>query len=111
MLDKPKNRAKTVSVPFQAVEDLYHDILCPPMSRCLKLTDKRKSQIRRLWNTDLTDLEKWANFFNDCKGADWLMGKIPPTNGHKQFQGSLEWITNYSNFIKIAEGKYHEPVI
>ena len=97
---------KKEAVPYMKIVDLYHQCL-PELPTVVKLTAKRKAQIRQRFNEDLTDIEQWENFFNFVKQSDFLMGRIQPTVGRSLFRADIEWLTNASNFTKIAEDKYH----
>lgn len=97
---------KDGAVPYQEIIDLYHKKL-PDLPKVAKLTQKRKSQIKRRWVEDLTEIEHWDNYFDYISHSDFLMGKVAPINGHKVFRADIEWLTNQSNFTKISEEKYH----
>ena len=93
-------------VPFVKIVDLYHKLL-PSLPTVAKLTPKRKGQIRQRWIEDMNDMNNWENFFDHVGQSDFLMGKTQPTNGRAPFRADIEWLTNSTNFVKIAEGKYH----
>lgn len=99
-------KIKNKAVPYMKIIDLYHQCL-PELPTVMKLTVKRKTQIRQRFNEDLTDLGKWENFFNFVKQSDFLMGRAQPTVGRSIFRADIEWLTNAGNFTKIAEEKYH----
>jgi len=110
-LDKNKKNIvisspKSDPVPYQAIIDLYHEKL-EALPKVAKLTSKRKAQIRQRWSTDIGTIEQWGFFFDHVADSDFLMGKKPPTNGRPAFRADIEWITNETNFAKIAENKYH----
>lgn len=99
---KPKNNF----VPYTQIVNLYHEILSA-LPRVAKLTTKRKTQIRQRWNEDMPKLENWRNYFIHVSNSDFLMGRKDPTPGHPKFRADIEWLTNQTNFTKIAEDKYH----
>ena len=99
---------KADPVPYQAIVDLYHRELCPPMQRCLILSDKRKSHLRQRWHGGLGSLEEWQAYFGFIKRSDFLMGRKAASNGRKPFVADFDWIINATNYVKIAERKYHE---
>ena len=103
----PPATPKADPIPYQRIIDLYHEKL-PTLRRVVMLTAKRKGQIAARWRTGLPDLKTWADYFEHCGESAFLMGNSEPTNGHKRFVADLEWITNETNFAKIAEGKYHQ---
>ncbi len=95
--------------PYTEIISLYHEKL-PSLPKLAKLTDRRKTQLRKLWLDDLSDLEYWGHFFDHVDKSDFLMGRTEPMNGHKHFRANLEWITIPGNYVKIYEDFYHEQV-
>jgi hypothetical protein len=107
--ETPKPQAKVVKVPFQSILDLYHEILCPPLPRCEVLTAKRQGQIRQRWQDEkdgLPNLDEWRNFFQHVKASPFLTGQVA-SKDRRPFRADIEWLTNATNYAKIAEGKYH----
>jgi hypothetical protein len=98
--------AKASTCPFSKIVDLYHQTL-PELPKVAKLTKKRQGYIRQRWLEDLPSLDNWANFFDHVRQSKFLMGKAEGFNGRPPFRADLEWLTNPSNFAKIAENKYH----
>lgn len=97
-------------VPFDEIVNLYHKTL-PKNPRIMMLNAKRKGQIAARWKSGvLPDLKTWEEYFNHVAESGFLMGHCDPAPGRKRFVADLEWITNESNFTKIAEGKYHGKV-
>ena len=108
-VETPKPASKSVKVPFQSILDLYHEILCPPLPRCEVLTAKRQGQIRQRWQDKedgLPELDDWRNFFRHVKVSPFLMGQVA-SRDRRPFRADIEWLTNATNYAKIAEGKYH----
>ena len=95
-------------VPYDEIVKMYHEKL-PMLPTVVKLTEKRKKQIKVLWNAKndgLPELRQWENFFIHVSKSRFLTGKTD--NGvRRPFIANLEWITNYNNFIKISEDHYH----
>lgn len=91
------------TVPFQEIVKLYHETL-PVLPQVLKLSDKRKTQIKARWyETDKTQsLEWWKDFFDLISQSKFLTG-----NNDRGWKPDLEWITKQENFLKICEGKYN----
>jgi len=92
-------------VPYQEMIDAYHEIL-PELSGVRKLTDKRKAQVKKLWmDKDMDkDMDRWRAYLQHIRGSKFLMGCVPG----RDWQADFEWITNYNNFVKIIENKYHK---
>ena len=102
-IDKSPNK-----VPYDEIVKIYHEKL-PMLPSVVKLTEKRKRQIKVLWNAKndgLPELRQWENFFIHVSKSRFLTGKTD-NGGRHPFIANLEWITNYNNFIKISEDHYH----
>ena len=97
---------KADPIPYQKIIDLYHKTL-PELPTIAKLTPKRKGQIRQRYTEDMKELTNWENFFDYVSQSDFLMGRVQSTNGRAPFRADIEWLTNQTNFTKIAEEKYH----
>jgi hypothetical protein len=108
--EQVNGRKRSSPVPFKQIVQLYHAILCPPLPMVEDLSPKREGQIRARWQNKnhLPEIEHWKNFFEDVSQKPFLMGRKPGSNGRKPFRASLEWLTNETNFLKIAEGQYDE---
>ena len=76
-----------------------YNATCTDMPTCLKLNDKRRSQIKA--RIKEVGFEELLTIITNCGKLDFLNGKN--NNGWK---ADLEWITKDSNFTKIREGKY-----
>ena len=101
-------RTRTEAVPFQSIVDLYHEILCPPLPTCAKLTDSRKVHMRKRWVEDFDDLGHWSEYFEFVGKSPFLMGRTPPSNGRAPFRADIDFLINPSNVVKIIERKYHQ---
>jgi hypothetical protein len=105
-LTQPQQISKPNGVPYARILALYHEIL-PELPRCLKLTDARKAQIRQRWiGGDMDTEAEWVAYFQKIRQSKFLMGKSPPSNGHKVFRADLEWLTRDGNCAKVWEGRY-----
>jgi len=93
---------KNGKCPYQKMVDCYHEIL-PELTEVRKMTDKRKQQSKKVWmDKDMDqDIEKWRSYLDHIRKSKFLMGKSG------KWVADFEWITNYNNFVKIIEGKYH----
>ena len=99
-------KKKNVPVPYKEIVELYHQCL-PELPAVVKLTSKRKTQIRQRFNEDLNALNNWKNYFDYVRDSDFLMGRVPSTGERAAFLADFEWITHSGHFTKITEGKYH----
>lgn len=106
-IGKTPEAERRKNVPFKQIVACYHCIL-PELPKVEKLTDKRRGYIRQRWIEDLKTLDHWENFFTFVRGSPFLMGKCQGSNGRAPFRADIEWLTNPTNFTKIAEEKYHQ---
>lgn len=110
--NKDKDKEAEVSpkknklIPYKKIIELYHECL-PELAVVIKLTPKRKTQIRQRFTEDLGALENWKNFFAYVSESDFLMGRSHSNNGREPFRADFEWLTHSGNFTKVSEGKYH----
>jgi hypothetical protein len=98
-----------VLVPYDEIISVYHEIL-PTLAQVYKLSDTRKRYIKKLWLEELEDIESWRNYFIHVSRSDFLMGKVNDKAG-RPFIATIDFIINPTNFIKIAEEKYHEKKV
>ena len=104
--DISPTESKLSATPYQKIVDLYHETL-PELPRVAKLTKTRKGYIQQRWKEDMPELKNWGNFFDYVKQSDFLTGKVNGSGDRPPFRADLEWLIKPSNFVKIAEGKYH----
>ena len=94
---------KRPAIPVQAITDLYHQIL-PFGSACRKITAKRKAAIEARWKSgDLPDLETWREYFERAAKSKFIRGEVPPSNGHRQFQVSIDYLIREDSYAKALE--------
>jgi hypothetical protein len=103
--EKPKRN--DVVVPYDAIQRLYNDMMVPPMMCAKEINKQRQARIRALWKKGLPSLENWRNYFLHVQESKFLMSKVPPSNGYKQFRGSLDYLIHPTKYLEIKEGKYH----
>jgi hypothetical protein len=91
-------------VPFQAVVDLFNELL-PELPPVQLVTEERKKAMKARWNTSekTQNLDWWKEFFSHIRQSDFLMGKKVD-----DFNATFDWIMKKSNFVKIIEGNYHK---
>lgn len=91
------------AIPMQEIVDLYHAIL-PMGISCRKLTAKRRSAITARWKSgDLPDLDTWRQYFERAAKSKFIRGEVPPSNGFKQFQVSLDYLIREDSYAKALE--------
>jgi uncharacterized protein YdaU (DUF1376 family) len=96
---------KAPSVPFQKIADLWAEVL-PELPQPVKLSEARKANIRARWQDELPDLDAWRECFTHIRQSRFLMGKVAPPSGRRQFRCTLDWIAKQENLIKLYEGRY-----
>lgn len=67
----------------------------------------RETAVAKGWATQAEGLAYLRKFFTWCRRSPFLMGKVPPRPGHRQFELELAWLVNPENWTKAHEGKYH----
>uniref|UniRef100_A0A6H1ZZM1 Uncharacterized protein n=1 Tax=viral metagenome TaxID=1070528 RepID=A0A6H1ZZM1_9ZZZZ len=95
--------------PQKEIVDLWH-VTLPQLPKIKIWDETRQGNLRARWKEDESrqTVEWWQRFFEYFKGCPFLMGEVPPTNRHKQFYATLDWVIKKQNFIKIIEGRYEE---
>lgn len=90
-------------VPYQAVVDLYHEVL-QSLSSVRRLDSKRKSRIRQV-HADPMDksLENWRAYFAAVFQSDFLMGRIEG----KDWRADFDFLLTEKAVTGVIEGKYH----
>jgi len=102
------SRKKPLLDPM-AIVDLYNMTF-----QFEKVTMKRApipvllSTINKLTADHFNTLADWTTFFESLKLSPFLMGKVQPGQGFKQFKLSLEWVIKPVNLAKIIDRKFHE---
>jgi hypothetical protein len=93
---------KLEQIPFDDILRAYNEHL-PALSQPKKLTDKRKTAIRRCWKDDKKhrDINFWKTYFNYISKSAFLTGQV------KKWKADFDFIIKLDNLIKITEGTYH----
>jgi len=100
------NSSSSAPIPYQAIIDLYHEIL-PMLPRVVKLTEKRRSHIRARWQGDAQDLDWWKDYFQVVTTSKFLTGQANPTLGRPVFRADIDFLIREDVMTKTQEGKYH----
>jgi len=67
----------------------------------------RETAVAKGWASQAEGIAYMRKFFMWCRRSPFLMGKVPPRPGHRQFELELAWLVNPENWTKTHEGKYH----
>jgi len=92
--------------PYNEIVNLYHKIL-PELPSIVVLTDKRKRALKARWGNGMYGMENWDLYFNHVRESKFLMGKVDPWGGRKQFIADFDFLIRESTTVKTQEGKYH----
>lgn len=84
--------------PRQIV-DLYNS-LCPSLSRCIRLTDKRAKAVRQLFAKGYT-AEQLTDAFGRAQASSFCTG-----SNDRGWRADFDWLMNENNLVKVLEGKY-----
>lgn len=106
-----KGKLESLAVPWTEIVTEYHNRL-PRCLPCLKPTERLLDQIARLCDPvedQMPQIENWRMFFDHVAKSPLLQGQAPPREGYdRPFTASLEWLTNWDNFMRVAYGgNYH----
>ena len=107
----PREKTGVVStrnpVPFVEIINRWNSFAeTHQLPQCVKRTKKIEGHIRQRWLEDLPEIGDWENYLDYIGQSRFLTGRV--TNGDKRpFRATLEWITNPTNYGKIAAGQYH----
>ncbi len=101
-----RNKPKSEACPYQAIVNLYHEIL-PELPSLSVINAARKAKLKARWleNSVHRDLDFWRDYFDAVKSSAWLMGKKNGRNG-EPFRCTFDWLICPSNFVKVVEGNY-----
>ena len=103
-------KVSTPACPHQEILKLYAEHL--PMGRQIKppWNGARARDLTTRWKEmpERQSLKWWDQFFEHCSKSPFLTGRVPPRQGRKPFEVSIDWILNASNFQKIVEGAYDD---
>jgi uncharacterized protein YdaU (DUF1376 family) len=106
--ENSSTQSENKSPPFKTIVDNWNDIAKKNNLPCVvKVTTKLRGQIRQRW-VDIPAIEKWDNFYKAVMKSDFLSGRVEAGyNRSKPFRATLLWITNETNFAKIAAGEFN----
>lgn len=94
-------------VPHQEILDAYHEIL-PELPQVKLFSDDRKAALRARWiqHKKFQNVQWWRDLFEYVRTCDFLMGRKQPSQGHKVFMASFDFICQPKSFRKLVEGEY-----
>jgi hypothetical protein len=107
--------AALADCPADAILQLFQRVI-PESPRTVILNERRRGALRLRWKelakirgytTRAQGLAEWERLFEFCRESAFLMGKTKPSNGHRPFELSIDFLLQPARFIDTLEGKYH----
>lgn len=99
-----KADAKTPTVPYQEIADLYTQI-CTSLPTLRSITAKRKKHLRARWKQFKYDISEFEKVFRKVAASGFCQGQ-----NDRGWRADFDWlIRNDHNMIKVLEGKYDNP--
>lgn len=96
-------KAEPAPVPFSEIMEKFNEI-CTSLPKVQKLTDARKTAIRRRWEDDAKkDINWFVRLFGKVRESDFLSGR----NG-RSWRADFDWILEPRNVTRILEGNYDQ---
>ena len=102
--DQPKADTKADRVPYSRILEIYNRVCASHLPQCLKLTEKRKSQIRKCWNLEVAGSKPfrtadfWEGYFNDCLTNPHWIGQ-----NDRGWKADIEFLTKEANVLRVLE--------
>jgi hypothetical protein len=89
-------------IPYQAIVDVYHEVL-PELPRVRILTDARRKAIRSRLRSDADrrDLEWWRRYFLAVRPCRFLFGA-----NNRNWTATFDFLTSEKGMAGVLEGKY-----
>ncbi|WP_328186970.1 hypothetical protein [Marinobacter sp. OP 3.4] len=97
-------------VEYQAIVDMYNELLGDFLPEVVKLNTKRKSLMRARWkevfgkNSRGSDLDFWRRYFLHVRRSKPLTG----TKDGFNWRPGFDWLLNESNMTRVIEGEFHQ---
>ncbi|OTA16533.1 replication protein [Xenorhabdus beddingii] len=115
---KQSQSKKTISVPYQAMIDAYHEIL-PEMARITVLRDGRKSKMRTFWQKANKEyqtqhqrpftLENWKGYLSYiAEHCRWMMEDRPNGKGGYWRAKNLDYLITDQCYVSVKEDRAND---
>lgn len=96
-------------IPYEAIRELYNNLLGGKLQRCLGLNDKHRKGIRACYNLKLGGkflvqeggLSFWEGLFNDVLDCPFLLGQ-----NDRNWRADFAFLTTATKVQSFLEGKY-----
>ncbi|MEN5236628.1 replication protein [Pseudomonas sp. TWI923] len=105
----PPDQAKAVraeKIPYSRIVEIYNQTCGHALPQCLKLNDKRKTNIRGCWNLKINGVqpfrasEFWVAYFRDCLAVKHYVG-----DNDRSWKADIEFLTRESTVLKVLEAQ------
>lgn len=100
------NTDKQILIPYDDVKESYNR-WCTELPKVVTLTDKRKKQVAKLWQSDERhrDIKFWDQYFHHCNCEPFFLGE-----NDRGWKASFDYLTREDVFVRniekfIADGK------
>jgi phage replication O-like protein O len=103
--EQPK-AAKGEKIPYSRIVEIYNQTCGHALPQCLKLNDKRRTNIRNCWNLKINGVqpfrkgEFWIAYFGDCLAVKHYTG-----DNDRSWKADIEFLTRESTVLKVLEAQ------
>lgn len=113
-----RRKASLPACPTQRIADLWDELL-PELRSPVLWNDRRRQAVAVRWRDmaahygwDSQDagVDWFRTLFARIRGSPFLMGKVPSRDKDRPpFRMDMDWLCKPNNWVKVVEGKFHEP--
>lgn len=93
-------------IPFAKIQEIYNEVCGEQLPECLRLNEKRKSNIRKCWNMQIDGVYPfrhssfWRQYFVECLSNQHWVGK-----NDRGWRADIEFLTREEKVLKVLEGQ------
>jgi len=101
--DQP-GASKAERIPYDRIVAIYNEVCGARLPKCIKLTNKRRTQIKGCWNLEFNGKypfrkgEFWSAYFTDC-----LTNKHWTGENDRGWTADIEFLTKQDKVLKVLE--------
>lgn len=101
--DQPE-ASKAERIPYDRIVAIYNEVCGEKLPKCIKLTNKRRTQIKGCWNLEFNGKypfrkgEFWSAYFTDC-----LTNKHWTGENDRGWTADIEFLTKQDKVLKVLE--------
>ena len=101
-LDNGMSKDKLLTIPYQQIIDLFNE-KCPSLPKVMKLTDKRKRLIKKIYKD--YGIDDFIRVFETAEQSPFLRGE-QNTADHASWIATFDFLMIEEKFVKCLEGGY-----